>query len=707
MALFRFKQFSYDSERQVLTQAEVNSKLDPKTADLLDYFIAHAGEVLSRDQLLDEVWAGTVVSDNTISWSVSQLRKALGDDSANPGFIQTIPKKGYSFIALVEQPSSSPSNIEESSLQGHSQPVNKRLRNTLWITALVAALLIVIWVFDQKGLEAEYEIGPAKLLTSMDGMEEDGFVSEDGVLLVFRHKSSTAKSKFQVYLKPLFDPTTFSETLNTGEISAARLSSQREQNPYALTEDDFDYRQVIWGKDSYQLFAVRTSEQICEIVELTLPISRDSILQQRLLSSCDLQGRTHLAFSPKISKLYFTDKRNSDNYTVQQLDLQSVVVSPLTTTDTPGLGDHFIDLDTTQSKLLVLRNKHSSETEFLSLDLQTLALSQLFEIPAVYYSAFWGPKGQSVWYNWGNATVLRYDLDSQASTTLLQTAFGWNYDSHPIANGGAVFTVSDANSADFLYLHDSKLEKKQTPYTEYLPTYSPISGKLAYVSNQSGLPQIWLQTHPTEAATQLSNMTEFKEFTDLSWAANDNWLLGVTDGAVGAIDVETQTYHKLYKGKLKTQLPSLSATGNTLLFSAQQDGVWQLFIHDVQTQLSRKLGEGFQSQWLTDKQFLFSKKGQTGLWKYDLHNEQISQIMENFPLVEFWQLVNDGLYFTAKLPVWGLYQTPLNHYSPTKVTELPDKTGRQFGINPIDNSVVLEDWRRQQSDLKLAPLIYQ
>jgi DNA-binding winged helix-turn-helix (wHTH) protein/Tol biopolymer transport system component len=705
LALFRFKQFSYDSERQTLTQSEVSCKLDPKAADLLDYFIAHAGDVLSRDQLLDEVWAGTVVSDNTISWSVSQLRKALGDDSANPGFIQTIPKKGYSFIAQVEQ--LPPSHFEEVSIHGHSKSVNSRLRNTLWSSVLVATLLVLIWAFNHKELATEYKIGPAKLLTSMDGLEEDGSVSEDGILMVFRHKSSTVNSKFQIYLKPLFDPTTFNETLDTGEISAARLSSQREQNPYSLTEDNFDYKQVIWGKDSYQLFAVRTVEQRCEIVELTLPVSRDSILQQRLLSSCDLQGKTHLAFSPKFAVLYFTDTRNSDSYTVQKLDLQTAVVSQLTTTDTPGLGDHFIDLDTTQSKLLILRNKHWSETEFLILDLHTQTLSLLFEIPSVYYSVFWGPKGESIWYNWGNATVLRYDLDSQASTTLLQTAYGWNYDTHPIGNDGAVFTVSDANSADFLYLQDSNLEKKLTPYTEYLPTHSSITGKLAYVSDQSGLPQIWLQAHPAKAATQLSNMTEFKEFTDLSWATDDKWLLGVTDGAVGAIDVERQIYHKLYKGELRAQLPSLSGTRNTLLFSAQQNGVWQLFIHDVQTQLNRKLGEGFQSQWLAEEQFLFSRKGKTGLWKYDIYKEKASLLLKDFPAVDFWKLVNDRLYFTSKIPVWGLYETPLNHYTPTKVTDLPNKTGRQFSINPIDNGVVLEDWRRQQSDLKLAPLIYQ
>jgi transcriptional activator of cad operon len=705
LARFRFEQFCYDDERQVLTHNETSSKLDPKVADLLNYFIAHAGQVLSRDQLLDDVWAGSIVSDNTISWSVSQLRKALADDSANPKFIQTIPKKGYSFIALVEDITSfSTANGSE---QDQRHGTNRGKFYIALSVAAMYALLILGWGLNKETIKPNYSIGTAKLLTGMDGLEEDGFISEDGVLLAFRHKSSADGSTFQIYLKPLLDPTTFSETLDNGNVSTARLSSRREQNPFALTNDNFDYQQVIWGKDSYQLFALRLTAEKCEIVEFTLPLSRDSILQQRQLSQCDPQGRTRLAFGAKTASLYFTDKRNSDTYSVQQLDLHSAEVRQLTTPDTPGLGDHFIDIDVTQSKLLILRDKHWSETEFLSLELSSQTLSKFFDIPSVYYSAYWGPLGQSIWLNWSNATVLRYDLTTMGSDILLQTGFGWNYNTHPVANNAAVFAVSDANAADFLYWNHNSLTKTVTPYTEYMPTFSPISGKLAFVSNQSGMSQLWLKTQADADAMQLSNLHEMKEFTDLNWAQDDNWLIGVTEGVVGAMDVDKQTYHILYKGEYKAQLPRLSASHDKLLFSAQKDELWHLFVYDVQNQLSRDLGEGYQSQWLTEEKFVFSKKGKSGLWSYDLASEQTSSLLESFPAVEYWQIVDNSIYFTSKSLPWGLYQSPIVEFKPVLLVALAEKTGRQFCVNPLDKSVVLEDWRRQQSDLKLAPLIYQ
>ena len=77
--------------------------LTPKATALLEYLITHPDELISRDRLLDAVWgwdypAGT----RTVDTRIAELRKALGDDPAQPTFIKTVPGQGYRFVGMVE-----------------------------------------------------------------------------------------------------------------------------------------------------------------------------------------------------------------------------------------------------------------------------------------------------------------------------------------------------------------------------------------------------------------------------------------------------------------------------------------------------------------------------------------------------------------------------------------------------------------------------
>lgn len=93
--------FDRASHRVWLQQQELT--LTPKAVALLEYLLTHPDELISRDRLLDAVWgwdypAGT----RTVDTRIAELRKALGDDAAQPTFIETVPGQGYRFIAAVE-----------------------------------------------------------------------------------------------------------------------------------------------------------------------------------------------------------------------------------------------------------------------------------------------------------------------------------------------------------------------------------------------------------------------------------------------------------------------------------------------------------------------------------------------------------------------------------------------------------------------------
>ncbi len=83
-------------------------QVEPKVLDVLVCLAARPGEVFSKERLLRTVWPGTFVSAGILSYAISELRKALGDDAKVPRFIQTISRKGYRLIAPVTQLSPPP-----------------------------------------------------------------------------------------------------------------------------------------------------------------------------------------------------------------------------------------------------------------------------------------------------------------------------------------------------------------------------------------------------------------------------------------------------------------------------------------------------------------------------------------------------------------------------------------------------------------------
>jgi len=76
-------------------------KLEPKVMQVLVFLAENQGKVVSRDDLESAAWAGMVVGYDAVSGSIIKLRKALGDDSRNPRYIETVSKKGYRLIAPV------------------------------------------------------------------------------------------------------------------------------------------------------------------------------------------------------------------------------------------------------------------------------------------------------------------------------------------------------------------------------------------------------------------------------------------------------------------------------------------------------------------------------------------------------------------------------------------------------------------------------
>ena len=75
--------------------------LTPKAFAVLSYLVEHAGRLVTQNELLDAVWPDTFVQPEVLKYQIADIRSTLGDDPKNPVFIETLPRRGYQFIAAV------------------------------------------------------------------------------------------------------------------------------------------------------------------------------------------------------------------------------------------------------------------------------------------------------------------------------------------------------------------------------------------------------------------------------------------------------------------------------------------------------------------------------------------------------------------------------------------------------------------------------
>jgi TolB-like protein/DNA-binding winged helix-turn-helix (wHTH) protein/Flp pilus assembly protein TadD len=104
--LHRFGDFTVDSEQKVLLRNGVPLPLAPKVFDTLLILVEDGGggRIVAKDVLMNRLWPDTFVEEANLTFNIQQLRKALHDDARHPRFIETVARRGYRFIAPLEEP---------------------------------------------------------------------------------------------------------------------------------------------------------------------------------------------------------------------------------------------------------------------------------------------------------------------------------------------------------------------------------------------------------------------------------------------------------------------------------------------------------------------------------------------------------------------------------------------------------------------------
>ena len=139
---YRFDSFLVDPVAWKLFRREREIHLEPTVLRLLVYLISNRDRLVSRQELRNTVWADTVVSDSALSKAVARVRKALGDDSSAPRYLETVHTQGYRFIAEVEE-----IELDEQPAPTSGSDRTPILRRSVLSAIAVGILLILLLLF--------------------------------------------------------------------------------------------------------------------------------------------------------------------------------------------------------------------------------------------------------------------------------------------------------------------------------------------------------------------------------------------------------------------------------------------------------------------------------------------------------------------------------------------------------------------------------
>lgn len=341
-----------DTEKRVLAKDGEPLLLTRKNIDLLIVLVEHRGELLDKERLFKILWADVAVEESNLSQNIYLLRKALGENSDQPQVIETIPKKGYRFIAEVndcsipeEAPPAAVINLEDTDNTRHRQnaatlafvdetaqstpAMTPQKAGTRWwktpftiITGCSLLLLCVLLLIlsSRKGSHPEklnevrsIAVLPFKLVGASSSDTPLGLGITDSLitrLSTFKIKMLPTSAVFR-YTDSNLDPIEIGHTLSVDAVMTGTVQRNARRIRVTIQLLDVNSGQFLWsapfefeGDDIFRLQDT-ISERVAQALNFKLNESGKELLTKRYTSNPE-------AYDAYIRGVYFWNKRTKD-----------------------------------------------------------------------------------------------------------------------------------------------------------------------------------------------------------------------------------------------------------------------------------------------------------------------------------------------------------------------------------------------------------
>ncbi|MFZ4629902.1 MAG: winged helix-turn-helix domain-containing protein, partial [Blastocatellia bacterium] len=384
MARYHFGGFRLLEEEKQLFGGEKQIPLTNRRFALLLILVQRAGEIVTKEEMIAEVWGGVTVEESNISQQIYQLRLLLGDDARHQNFIETLPSIGYRFKAKVEREETEV--VEEvneavsatgASLPARGEGPSKRRRHLALALGMMAAILVWIGtiVAREGGLTGKDRNLPrdplVRPLVSLPGMKTHPAFSRDGKWISFSLKDGVSNN-FDIYLIEADQPWT--------------------RVPRRLTSHPLGESHSAWSPDGRQIAFLRLPELAEERFRLM-------ILDIETKKEWEV-GRVWGGLDWSPDGQFFAVSDNLTNGTSSGIFLLSTDGRERRPLSTPPPTKNLYDFNPRFSpdgtKLIFTRAYSDLFREIFLVDLRSGALTQLTYDQRAIVGTVWTPDGQEI-----------------------------------------------------------------------------------------------------------------------------------------------------------------------------------------------------------------------------------------------------------------------------------------------------------------------
>ena len=607
MRYLHFADICIDTHNQLLHRQGQTINLAPKVYDLLVFLCQNSQRVISKDELMEQVWTGTLVTENAISRTLVKVRKALADDPKNPQYIITVPRKGYRMVANFvasdtvsnqaesivatnqiddlnddDKQTADVEKNQQNRLTAQSLVFNQSRisKNTLLIAVGVIMLIAITYALSIK-TNTVLQTKQIKALTREIGVEQYPAVSPKLTHLAYRKDVSG---------KPSY-------------INIENLSSHVKQS---ITHERGALSKPVWSPTQDKLAFLYQHNSVCMIFWAELSDIKNKDTWQDI-TECGAQASPHFVFSPDGQYLYFNDRQSaSHGYQVFRVNLanneKDIVNQPITN----GLGNYNFDISPDGERLLMINSEFSPTTRIYTLDIESSTLEQTAQLDYLMRSALWHHDNETIIHPSPHPA---YELwqSSLTGSKLAVVASNTSRVKHlsRINNGKDFSFVSYLLNKDIYFSSMAKtqdqadVELDNSTVMDYLPALANSTNQYAFVSKRSTSAEVYLSTlindkqSSAEAPKQLSDFNNPVKLYDLVFSPNDNQLMVLADNQIYIANVDEMSMKKLPLDNIAIVAVSWQDENN-LLLSTIRNADWTLMAYNISEQKLSTMPVGYQ-----------------------------------------------------------------------------------------------------------------
>jgi Tol biopolymer transport system component/DNA-binding winged helix-turn-helix (wHTH) protein len=685
---WRFGVFELDASSGELRRNGTVVKLREQPARILLLLLEHAGQMVTREQLRQHLWpSDTFVDfDHSVNSAVMKLREALGDSADKPLYIETIPKKGYRFVAPISQPGDTQNGGVLSRLTAGSELAGSNTREQS-----NGSIVVPSNTPDEKQ-------DRRRLLSSKVALLILLVVSAIGIAALIRSASlRSALVQFGSQPKPSSgEPNIRSSNLSSsvltsalGDAKSPSFSPDGRQiafvwNGVERTHYDI-YVQLVGGDTPLQLTHHKSSDGVPgppqwspdgrEIAFARCNSERDGVYTVPALGGPERR----LTDSPCRASVAGRPIWTPDRKAMVMLDQcvpggpRAVVLFSFATGEkrclaTGSHGDFAADDALSPDGRTVAFSHHTDAgySELYAVSLTGGPPRRLVSDGIFFWNPMWTPDGKYIVLYSLRGNMVRpwrvpvaggplepemvYPVVGSISQDGRRLVYAERQGGSSSPFDPAAIWRADLSNAGGPVLRTKKLIYSQ--FMEDAAQPSPDGTRLALQSARSGTNQIWLNSSEGDHAVQLTNIT-FHSGTP-RWSPDGRWIAfdaRVEDHAhIYVVDVEGRNLHAITQGDSDNVVPSWSRDGRFIYFASPRTGSRQIWKHSLEDGSERRLTEhgGFDPLESYDGQTIYySKFDEPGIWSMPASGGSESPVVTGKPQVSYfghWAVTESGLY---------------------------------------------------------------